>query len=66
MDRDQKVQALWETAADMLDFLKHANCVVDEISAPIVADMMKQVYHCAMFVREYGGEGFLSPFHNTL
>ena len=65
MDRDQRVESLWATAADMLDFVKHANCVVDEISAPIVSDMMKQVYHCAMFVREYGGKGFLRPFCNT-
>jgi len=56
--RDQKVQSLWETAADMLAFLKDAKPVIDEILLPIVSDMMKQIYHCAIFVREYGGGGF--------
>ena len=58
MRRDQKVQSLWETAADMLAFLKDAKPVIDEILVPIVSDMMKQIYHCAIFVREYGGGGF--------
>jgi hypothetical protein len=30
------------------------------ILAPIVSDMMKQIYHCALFIREYGGNGFFS------
>jgi hypothetical protein len=58
--RDQKVQSLWETAADMLAFLKDTKLVIDEILVPIVSDMMKQIYHCAIFVREYSGGGFFS------
>ena len=58
--RDQKVQSLWGTAADMLAFLKDAKLIIDEILVPIVSDMMKQIYHCAIFVREYGGGGFFS------
>ncbi|KIM74793.1 hypothetical protein PILCRDRAFT_693732 [Piloderma croceum F 1598] len=58
VSRDSKVQCLWETAADMLAFLKDAKPVLDDILASIVSDMMKQIYHCAIFVREYGGEGF--------
>jgi hypothetical protein len=38
--------------------LKDAKPVIDEILLPIVSDMMKQIYHCAIFVREYGGGGF--------
>ena len=60
MGRDSKVQCLWDTAADMLAFLKDAKPVLDDILAAIVSDMMKQIYHCAIFVREYGGEGFFS------
>ncbi|KIM73665.1 hypothetical protein PILCRDRAFT_828960 [Piloderma croceum F 1598] len=56
--RDRKVQDLWTTAADMLAFLKDAKLVFDTILAPIVSDMMKQIYHCALFIREYGGKGF--------
>ncbi|KIM86175.1 hypothetical protein PILCRDRAFT_5220 [Piloderma croceum F 1598] len=56
--RDEKVQSLWETAADMLAFLKDAKPIIDKILMPIVSDMMKQIYHCAIFVREYGGGGF--------
>jgi hypothetical protein len=52
--RDQKVQCLWETAADMLAFLKDAKPVLNDTLALIVSDMMKQIYHCAIFVREYG------------
>lgn len=44
----------------MLAFLKDAKPVLDDILASIVSDMMKQIYHCAIFVREYGGEGFFS------
>jgi hypothetical protein len=62
--RDQKVQELWESAADMLAFLKDAKPVIDEILASTVSDMMKQIYHCAIFVREYGGGGFFSQSPN--
>jgi hypothetical protein len=67
MDRDQKLQCLWATAADMLDVLKDDSDgrALDELSGSIVSDMMKQIYDCAMFVREYGGKGFLSQFRNT-
>lgn len=58
--RDQKVQSLWETAADMLAFLKDAKPVIDDILVSIVSDMMRQIYHCAIFVREYSGGGFFS------
>jgi hypothetical protein len=58
--RDQKVQSLWETAADMFVFLKDAKPVIDDILVSIVSDMMKQIYHCAILVREYGGGGFFS------
>jgi len=60
MHRDQRVQDLWATAADMLAFLKDAKLVIDTILAPIVSYMMKQIYHCAIFIREYGGKGFFS------
>jgi hypothetical protein len=62
MDRDKRIQALWETAADMLDFLKHANCVINEISAPIVADMMKPVYHCMILFENMEGKAFSVHF----
>ena len=54
------MQNLWATAADVLAFLKDAKLVIDMILAPIVSDMMKQIYHCALFIREYGGKGFFS------
>ena len=46
----------------MLAFLEDAKPVIDEILASIVSDMMKQIYHCAIFIREYGGGGFSSQF----
>ncbi|KAH7918511.1 hypothetical protein BV22DRAFT_1100410 [Leucogyrophana mollusca] len=58
MNRDQKVQQLWSTAADMLSLLGDAKPVIEECQAPIVSDMMKQIYECALFVREYCGKGF--------
>ena len=54
------MQDLWATVADMLVFLKDAKLVIDMILAPIVSDIMKQIYHCAIFIREYGGKGFFS------
>jgi len=52
----------------MLDVLKddRDGRALDELSGSIVSDMMKQIYDCAMFVREYGGKGFLSQFRNIL
>jgi hypothetical protein len=44
----------------MLAFLKDAKPVIDDILVSIVSDMMRQIYHCAIFVREYGGGGFFS------
>jgi hypothetical protein len=58
--RDQKVQCLWDTATDMLAFLKDTKSILDDILASMVSDMMKQIYHNTIFVREYGGEGFFS------
>ncbi|KAH7919375.1 YVTN repeat-like/Quino protein amine dehydrogenase [Leucogyrophana mollusca] len=58
MDRDQKVQQLWSTAADMLSFLKDAESVIEGCQVPIVSKMMQQIYECALFVREYCGKGF--------
>ncbi|KAH7918285.1 WD40 repeat-like protein [Leucogyrophana mollusca] len=58
MDRDQKVQQLWSTMADMLSFLEDAKAVTEECQVPIVSEMMKQIYDCALFVREYCGKGF--------
>jgi hypothetical protein len=58
-DRDTNVQNLWASAANMLDFLKDATPVLEEIQMRTVSVMMKQIYDCAMFVREYGCKGFL-------
>jgi len=44
----------------MLAFLKDAKPVLNDILALIVSVMMKQIYHCAIFVQEYSGEGFFS------
>jgi len=66
MDLDQQVQGLWKTAVDMLAFLKDADAVIDEFQKPVVSDMMKQIYECAMFVREYGEKGLIGQFHYPL
>ncbi|KAH7920285.1 hypothetical protein BV22DRAFT_813037 [Leucogyrophana mollusca] len=58
MDRDQKVQQLWSTTADMLSFLQDAEPVIEQCQVHIVSEMMKQIYDCALFVREYCGKGF--------
>ncbi|KAH7929810.1 YVTN repeat-like/Quino protein amine dehydrogenase [Leucogyrophana mollusca] len=58
MDRDQKVQQLWSTTADMLSFLHDAEPVIEECQVRIVSEMMQQIYECALFVREYCGKGF--------
>ncbi|KAH7918773.1 hypothetical protein BV22DRAFT_898290 [Leucogyrophana mollusca] len=58
MDRDRKVQQLWSTTADMLSFLQDAEPVVEQCQVRIVSEMMKQIYDCALFVREYCGKGF--------
>ncbi|KAH7919326.1 hypothetical protein BV22DRAFT_1075393 [Leucogyrophana mollusca] len=58
MDRDQKVQRLWSTTADMLSFLHDAQPVIEECQVRIVSEMMQQIYECALFVREYCGKGF--------
>lgn len=62
LDRDQRMQQLWAAAADMLDFLKDSGVVLDSVPISIVEAMMKQIYDCALFVREYTGRGFLSVF----
>ncbi|EGN96507.1 hypothetical protein SERLA73DRAFT_58040, partial [Serpula lacrymans var. lacrymans S7.3] len=60
LDRDQNIQNLWSTAADMLDFLNVAEPIIDEVQKPIVANMLKQIHDCALFVQEYTGKGFCS------
>ncbi|KAJ7636964.1 hypothetical protein FB45DRAFT_789127, partial [Roridomyces roridus] len=60
LDRDAQIRTLWSAAAEMLDFLKDANSVVeDQIVATVVKLMVQQIYECALFVREYGGKGYL-------
>ncbi|KAF9467973.1 hypothetical protein BDZ94DRAFT_921432 [Collybia nuda] len=59
LDRDQRMQQLWAAAADMLDFLKDSGAVLELIPVPLVDDMMKQIYDCSLFVREYAGRGFI-------
>ncbi|EGN96881.1 hypothetical protein SERLA73DRAFT_75730 [Serpula lacrymans var. lacrymans S7.3] len=58
LNRDQKIQGLWSTASDMLDFLDAAEPVIDEIQRPIVSNMLKQIHDCALFIQEYAGSGF--------
>ncbi|KAH7920290.1 hypothetical protein BV22DRAFT_1074193 [Leucogyrophana mollusca] len=58
MNRDQKVQQLWSTMADMLSFLNDAEPVIEQCQVRIVSKMMQQLYECALFVREYCGKGF--------
>jgi hypothetical protein len=43
----------------MLDFLKTADTVIDDTVSPIVSAMLKQIYDCSNFIREYGGVGFI-------
>ncbi|KAJ7584026.1 hypothetical protein C8J56DRAFT_952444 [Mycena floridula] len=59
LDRDRKIQELWATAADMLSFLQEAQPVIEKSMLPTISAMMKQIYDCAIFVREYSGKGFL-------
>jgi hypothetical protein len=64
LERDKKTQEIWSTAADMLDFLTDAEVIIDTLKitpglTEIVAAMMKQIYDCASFLREYAGKGFL-------
>ena len=62
-DRDKKVQALWDTVLDTLDFMKQAD-PLKEISGleRTVQSMMKQIYECALFLRGYGEEGFIGIY----
>ncbi|KAJ7255287.1 hypothetical protein C8J57DRAFT_1721846 [Mycena rebaudengoi] len=60
LDRDAEVRALWVAAADMLDFLKEADPVLDDPAvAQVVKAMMQQIYECALFIREFGRKGYL-------
>ena len=59
------MQELLATAADMLSFLKDASTVIDEILVPI-KEMMNEIYRCGLFIREYGGDGFLSKSSNQI
>ena len=60
------MQELLATAADMLSFLKDASTVIDEILVPIVKEMMNEIYRCGLFIRVYGGDGFLSKSSNQI
>jgi hypothetical protein len=60
LDRDDRIQQLWETAANVLDFLKESQPTLDAIPSQIIEALMKQIYDCAHFIREYAGQGFLS------
>ncbi|KAJ7150991.1 hypothetical protein C8R43DRAFT_829652, partial [Mycena crocata] len=60
LDRDAKIQKLWLSAADMLGFLQEADSVLDESAVvATVHKMVQQIYECALFIREYGGKGYL-------
>ncbi|EEB88183.1 hypothetical protein MPER_14119, partial [Moniliophthora perniciosa FA553] len=59
LERDKQIEELWSTAVDKLDFLKNADTVVDDMVSPIVSAMLKQIYDCSNFIREYGGAGFI-------
>ncbi|KAI3610573.1 hypothetical protein WG66_006823 [Moniliophthora roreri] len=59
LERDKQIEELWSTAVDMLDFLKNADTVIDDTVSPIVSAMLKQIYDCSNFIREYGGAGFI-------
>ncbi len=49
----------------MLDFIQDAKPLAETLNdnnhtlVSIVSAMMKQIYDCAVFIREYGGKGFL-------
>jgi hypothetical protein len=61
----KKIQGIWSSTADMLDFLKDTkDVIIDTLKTnpgltTIVTAMMKQIYDCASFLREYAGKGFL-------
>ncbi|KAJ7512510.1 hypothetical protein B0H11DRAFT_1788652, partial [Mycena galericulata] len=60
LDRDGQVRTLWRAAAEMLDFLKEAKSISGETAvAKTVKQMVQQIYECALFIREYGGKGYL-------
>lgn len=66
--RDAQIRQLWSTAADMLSFLKDVHSLIDappdtkDTLFPIVSAMMAQIYDCAVFLREYGGKGYIRKF----
>ncbi|KAJ7735106.1 hypothetical protein DFH07DRAFT_928190 [Mycena maculata] len=60
LDRDAQVRTLWLAAAEMLDFLKEADSITEEDTVKgIVKNMVQQIYECSLFIREYGGKGYL-------
>jgi hypothetical protein len=69
--RDDKIRQLWFTAAMMLDFAHDAKPLAETLNdnnrtvVSIVSKMMMQIYDCAVFLREYGGKGFLSGFSSV-
>ena len=58
-DRDARVQRLWETIVDTLDFMKDAEPLeaIRGLEKTVQA-MMKQIYVCALFLRCYEERGF--------
>ena len=55
----------------MLDFARDAKQLAETLKdnhmlRSIVSEMMKQIYDCAVFLREYGGKGFLSGLSSML
>ena len=59
-DRDKKVQVLWDTILDTLDFMKQADPLKDISGLErTVESIMKQLYECALFLRSYGEGGFI-------
>lgn len=60
-DRDDKVRGLWETVLDTLDFMKQADPLKEiEGLERTVQSIMKLIYDCALFLRGYGEQGFIS------
>ena len=54
----------------MLDFARDAKPLAETLKdnhtlRSIVSEMMKQIYDCAVFLREYGGKGFLSELSSV-
>ncbi|KDR74367.1 hypothetical protein GALMADRAFT_141414 [Galerina marginata CBS 339.88] len=55
----RQIDELWETAADMLSFLRAAQPVIEPSLLPTVSAMMKQIHACAVYITNYGERGFI-------